>query len=335
MENKKPIGTLPVYAALAGNSFVALIKFGAAYISGSSVLFSEAVHSLADTGNQALLAIGLKRSKKLPDEDFVYGYGRERFFWSLISACGIFFLGAGVTTYHGFSTLIAKETFHFQPIILVVLAVSFIIESITLMVAVREVKKRYGRTDLKTIYNTGDPVTLAVLLEDTVAVLGVTIAFISIGLSYLTGQYFWDSIGSIIIGILLGFVAVTLIIKNRNYLLGKTIPEGLQERIIETMEADPAIEKVIDFKSTVLDIGIYRIKCEVEFNGNVLIKEIYRKGKLKEEYENVRKDFEEFKKFCVEFADRVPRLVGRKIDDIEVKIKKENPEVKYIDIEIN
>ncbi|MFA6106218.1 MAG: cation diffusion facilitator family transporter [Patescibacteria group bacterium] len=333
--NKKPIGTFPVFAALAGNSFVALIKFAAAFISGSSVLFAEAIHSLADTGNQALIAVGLKRSRKLPDEDFVYGYGRERFFWALISACGIFFLGAGVTIYHGIHSLAFGAGFEISPIVFVVLAVSFVVESMTLAVAVREIKIKYPGHKARTILDIGDPVTLSVLLEDSVAVLGVAIAFLSIILSKVTGAHYWDGIGSIIIGILLGGVAIILIIKNRNYLIGRTIPETLQEKIIEIMESDPAIERVIDFKSTVLDIGIYRVKCEVEFNGNVLIKKIYRKGDLKEEYERVKDDYEEFKKFCVDFADRVPRLVGKKIDEIEVKLKKENPEVKYIDIEIN
>ncbi|MFA6389516.1 MAG: cation diffusion facilitator family transporter [Patescibacteria group bacterium] len=335
MKKKKPAGTLPVFAALAGNSFVAIIKFFAAFATGSSVLFSEAIHSLADTGNQALLAIGLKRSKKLPDEDYIYGYGRERFFWSLISACGIFFLGAGVTTYHGINSLITKEGFHYQPLIILVLAVSFIVESITLLIAVREIKAKHGAMGIREILNAGDPVTLSVLLEDCVAVLGVAVAFLSIILSKATGQYYYDGIGSIIIGILLGLVAITLITKNRNFLIGRSIPEELREKIAKLLEADPAIEKVLDFKSTVLDIGVYRIKCEIEFNGNVLINEIYKKGELKEEYIKVKDDFEEFKKFSVEFADRVPRLVGRKIDEIEKKIKSKAPEVKYIDIEIN
>ncbi|MFA6394257.1 MAG: cation diffusion facilitator family transporter [Patescibacteria group bacterium] len=335
MKNKKPIGSLPVYAALVGNSFVALIKLAAAFISGSSVLFSEAIHSLADTGNQGLIAIGLARSRKLPDEDYVYGYGRERFFWALISACGIFFLGAGVTVYHGIHSIFSGQGFEMSPIIFIVLALSFIVESATLAVAIREVRHRYFGSGLKSVFNTGDPVTLSVILEDGVAVLGVGIAFFSIILSRLTGWRYWDGIGSIIIGILLGCVAVILIMKNKNYLIGRTIPDDLREEIIELLESDPAVERVIDFKSAVLDIGIYRVKCEIEFNGNVLIKEIYRRGDLREEYENVKNDYEEFKKFCVDFADRVPRLVGKKIDEIEVKLKKENPEVKYIDIEIN
>lgn len=337
VSGNKTIGAVPVIAAIAGNLTVTILKFVAFFFSGSSTMFSEGIHSVADTANQTLLAIGLRRSKKLPDEDYLYGYGNERFFWALISACGIFFLGAGVTIYKGINTLLTAQEVHFNYFTVVVLAVSFLIESATLGLAIYELRTHYPGKSIREVYDDGDPTTLAVLLEDSVALLGILVATISIILSYLTGQIYFDAIGSIVIGLMLAVVAFVLIAKNREYLIGRAIPEDIQEDIIEILEAEPAIEKVLEFKSQTLDVGIYRIKCDIEFNGYVLLKEIYqsRGTTLREDYNYIKDDFEEFKKFCADYADRLPRLVGKKIDDIENKLKQKHPSIKYIDIEIN
>jgi zinc transporter 9 len=328
-------GLFPVVTALIGNIAVAVIKFSAAFVSGSSAMFSEAVHSVADTLNQSLLLVGIRRSMKKPDAEFVYGYGYERFFWALISACGIFFIGAGVTMYNGISSLIEPNILEYNPFIFAVLGTSFFIESITFIIAWRELKRRYPDLSLSQRIQRGDPSTLAVFFEDGVALLGICIAFLAIGLSLLTGSHVYDAMGSIVIGILLGGAAMFLILKNRSFLMGRSIPDEVEEDIITMIEEDPAIERVLDFKSTVLNVGIFRIKCEIEFNGNALLREISESVPLKDAYEDVREDYEEFKKFCVDYADRIPRLVGKRIDDIEKRIKTKHPSVRYIDIELN
>jgi zinc transporter 9 len=329
-------GFWAVFPAIVGNFFVSIIKLIAYSVSGSSVMFSEAIHSFADTLNQSLLMVGLKRSTKKSNEMYVYGYGKERFFWALISACGIFFLGAGATVYRGVSELMSNDhVIHYSRITFFVLLASFLIESYTLLRAYQELKRNDPKSSVRKMLKNGDPASLAVLFEDGLAVIGIIIASLMIYLTNITGQIYWDALGSILIGLLLGVVAVILIIKNRAYLIGKTMPRSLRKEIVKMLEADPIIEKVIDFKSTTLDIGIYRIKCEIEFNGNYLVKEIFNKEELREEYEDIKNDFEEFKKFYVDYADRIPRLIGRKIDEIETTIRSKHQGVKYIDIEIN
>lgn len=328
-------GFVAVAFALVGNGFIAVLKLIGFFISGSSALFSEAVHSFADTLNQALLMIGIKKSAKLPDEEFSYGYGRERFVWALISACGVFFIGAGITVYHGINSLVHHEEIEIGPIVFVILAVSFAVESFTFFIALRELKKANRKMKLMEALKHGDPATAAILYEDGVAVLGVIIAFFSTILSKLTHNFLWDGIGSIIIGVLLGIVAIILINKNREFLIAKSVPEKVKKKIIKILEADPSIEKVIDFKSAILDIGRFRVKCEVEFNGTGLLKEIYKDDFLKQEYELVKKDYGEFAKFCADYVDRVPRLIGNKIDEIEKNVQKQVPEIKHLDIEIN
>lgn len=335
MEARNAEGLVPVVAAVVGNALVTLMKASAAIVSGSSAMFSEAVHSFADTLNQIFLFIGVRRSFKKPDTDFGYGYGNERFFWALISACGVFFIGAGVTIYNGVSSIIHPEPIEIHALVFIVLAVSFVVESFTFWVAAHELRKSYPNATWRERLVLSDPSTLAVYLEDGVALIGVVVAALCIGASYYTDNTMWDGLGSVAIGLLLAATAVILITKNRSYLLGRSIPEEERDEIIGALVAEPSIERVIDFKSTVLGIGVYRIKCEVEFNGPALFKEAYQRASLKEQYKEVRNDYEAFKRFCVDYADRIPRLMGKKIDEIEVKLKKRFPAVEHIDIEIN
>jgi len=328
-------GTFSVAAALVGNAVITVAKFIGFYISGSSALFSEAVHSFADTMNQSLLLIGIKKSGKRADDKYAYGYGQERFLWALISACGIFFLGAGVTAYNGIEVLLHPRPLELNPLIYFILTVSFIIETSTFYIALKELRHSGGEKKIRELLKTGDPTVIAVLYEDFVALIGVLVAFTSITLSLVTQKYYWDAIGSVIIGVMLAVVAILLINKNRSYLIKKSIPEEVKDRIIELLEADSTIERVLDFKSSVLDINHYRIKCEVEFNGSALLAEESLSDNLRTDFDRSNGDFEEFKKLFVGYLDRVPRLIGKRIDQIEKMIKNEFPEVVHIDIEIN
>ncbi len=328
-------GFWPVIAAIGGNAVVTVAKFGAALVSGSSSMFAEAVHSFADTFNQILLLIGLRRSLKKADETFEYGYGSERFFWALLSAVGVFFIGAGITAYKGITSLIHPEPVEFSTIVFVVLFLAFVIESYTFYVAARTLRHSFPTASWLDRLRDADPVTLAVYLEDAVAVAGVCIAAFAIGFSYYTGNSDWDAAGSIVISVFLAATAVTLIMKNRIYLLGRAIPEELQEEVVALLEADPAIEKVVDFKSSTLGWGVYRIKCEVEFNGGALLREAYRRRSMKDQFEEVRADFGEFKRFLADYADQIPRLMGKKIDEIEKHLRAKHPSIRHIDIEIN
>ena len=328
-------GFWPVAAAVGGNTLVTVLKFTAGTASGSSAMFAEAVHSLADTLNQVLLLVGLRRSLKKRDLASDYGYGNERFFWALISACGIFFVGAGVTAWHGVTALFHPEPIEFSSFVFVVLFLSFVIELYTLRVAVRQLQRAFPHLSWRERFNESDPATLAVLLEDSVAVVGVLVAALSITASYLTQNIIWDTAGSLVIALMLAVVAVVLIVRNRSYLVGRSLSDEEREEIIEFLNADPAIEKVIDFKSSAVGWGVYRIKCEVEFNGNVLLRGAFRGSSMRKQYEEVQNDYEEFKRFSSYFADRIPRLIGGKIDEIEKRLKELHPQVRHIDIEVN
>lgn len=329
-------GKKSVIAALAGNTFVTIIKSIVFFMTGSASMFAESVHSFADTLNQSLLLVGLNRSKKPADHIRGYGYGIERFFWSLISACGILFIGAGITIYHSIDSLLntGTDSLHdFNFLSIAVLVTALIIEGITLWIAIKELKK--DKSFSKKLFNDADPVLLAIVYEDGAAVLGVLIALVAQAITYLTGNIIYDAIGGIIVGLILGVLAVILIIKNHQYIIGKPLHADIREEIIELLNADACIEQIIEFKSVAVDVGQYRIFATVEWNGSPLYAEIYEAGDLKEEFDNVKDDFKEFTKLIFRTTDRIPRLVGNRIDEIEKQIREKFPQVAYVDIEIN
>ncbi|MEO6536806.1 MAG: cation diffusion facilitator family transporter [Candidatus Paceibacterota bacterium] len=328
-------GQTSVIAALIGNVFLAAIKTVLALSTGSVSMFAESIHSIADTLNQSLLLIGIQRSKRPADAGHGYGYGIERFFWSLISACGVLFIGSGVAIYHSVDSLLHAGV-HPQTLSLlsiVVLLVAFVLESITLIIALRELRGT-NRMSLD-MFTDADPVLLAIIYEDGVAVCGVAFALIAQWLTYMTGNNVYDAIGGIAVGIILGILAIVLILKNHQYIIGKPLSEDVIEDIVEALEMDSCIEHVIEFKSVAVDINKYRIFAAVEWNGTPLYEEIYDDGDLKEEFDEIKDSFPEFTKLMFKTTDRIPRLVGNRIKVIEKNITAEFPQVAYVDIEIN
>lgn len=219
-----------VMRAMAGNTAITILKTVAWLKTGSSAMLSEAIHSLVDTGNQAILVLGLRQAAGVPDKKHQYGYGRAAYFWSLISALGIFWLGSGVTITHGMQCLInppSELTLSWE--IWGVLACSFLIDGWVLKRAVQELleTKPPNISLYRYIKYIKDPFMMAVLLEDLTACSGVLIAACGIGATHITGNPLWDSLASISIGLLLGGVAVTLIRMNQRFLLGQSVEPGM------------------------------------------------------------------------------------------------------------
>ena len=261
-----------VLFALIGNWIITIIKFIWFLMSWSWALFSESIHSFADTVNQSLLMVGIKRSSKSANSDFSYGFGKERFLRALISACWIFFIWAWITIYHWVQSFFHGKEIILSAIIFFILAISFIVESLTFLIAFRELRRKNHHMKIRNLLIHWDPVTLAVVYEDGIALIWVLIASGSLWLYSITANPLWDSLWSILIWVLLGIMALFLIHKNRQFLIWKSIPEYIKDEIIELLESEDVIEKVIDFKSGILDIDSYHIKCEIECNEIWLIK---------------------------------------------------------------
>ena len=326
---------LAVASALGGNFVISIAKFVGFAFTGSAAMLSEAIHSVADTLNQLLLLIGVMRAGKEADTAFHYGYGREAHVWALISAVGIFFLGCGVTIYHGVESLMHHE--HHGPeglgIGLVILFGALILESAVLIIAIREVRhkaKAAGQGFFAYLRHRADPAVVAVVLEDGVAVLGVLVALAAIGLAQATGVDAWDAIGSIVIGLLLGFVAVWLIYRNHRLLVGPAAPAEVRRKVREVLEKADSVQKVMVMRSRMIDPETMDFEMQLEFDGAAVAKRLDLK--LEEAWKGI-KTLEDFKKFAATYSHDVLLAIGDEIDDLEKLIRERVPEAKYLDIE--
>lgn len=320
-----------VATAIGGNACVMVAKFVAFMFTGSGAMLSEAIHTLADLLNQILLMIGIVRSSRDPDHIYEYGYQSERYVWALISAVGIFFLGCGVTVYHGIQSLLHPHELSDLGWAIGVLIFSFVLEGIVFYVAVRAAKQQAdGKPLMKFLRYEADPAVTAVVLEDFVACLGVLIALAAILLSKITGEVYWDAIGSLVIGVLLGAIAIWLIARNTSLLVGASIPTKIRNQVKKIIETNPAVEEIVDLKTRILDTDTYRIKADIHFDGGALADKL--RPQLREAYDSIE-TFEQFEKFAHEFGDDVVELLAAEIDLIERKIRQQVPEAKHLDLE--
>jgi cation diffusion facilitator family transporter len=233
-----------VYAALIGNSLIAVTKFIAAYWTGSSAMLSEAVHSLVDTGNELLLLYGLRRAARPPDATHPLGHGRELYFWSFVVALLIFALGAGVSLYEGVIHILDPEAIENPTINYVVLALSLVFEGGSWWVAFREFRKEKGELGyVAAIRRSKDPTTFTVLVEDSVALIGLVMAFASIIAARTFDMPELDGVGSIGIGLLLGGTAIFLARESKNLLIGEPALPEVRQAILDIASSDPDIRK--------------------------------------------------------------------------------------------
>jgi zinc transporter 9 len=325
-----------VYTAIVGNTIVMVAKFIAFAFTGSAAMLSEGIHSLADVSNQVLLALGISRSKRDADAEHPYGYGRAQFVWALISAVGIFFIGCGVTVYHGVTAVLHPHPIESPGIAAGVLLFALIIEGYCLLVALEAVRhnaRQAGMTTMDFLRHGPDPMGSAVVLEDSAAVGGVVIAAVTLGLGLWTGNPIWDGVGSIIIGLLLGYVAVFLVNKNRVYLLDATIPEADKERILAVLAQSAVVESVHDVKATMVGAETIRFKAEVEFDGQEVARRFLAHHPIPDLGDPAKN--EEMHAFLVQYADHIVEALGDEIDRIEKDIQAVVPNAKHVDIETN
>lgn len=213
---------LVIYAALVGNTLIAITKFVAAYFTSSSAMFSEGIHSLVDTGNQVLLLYGLKRSQLPASERFPFGHGKEIYFWSFVVAIMIFAVGAGISIYEGVHRLYDPSQVENFLINYIVLGLAIIFEGFAWYFAFREFSRSRGEWGyFEAVHKGKDPSMFVVLFEDTAAIMGLLVALGANILSQLTGLYVFDAAASIIIGLILAVTAVWLAYETKSLLIGE------------------------------------------------------------------------------------------------------------------
>ena len=325
-------GKSAVLQALIGNGILTVIKFVAFVMSGSGAMMSEAVHSFADTANQALLFIGVKRSMRPADETFAYGYGADRFVFALMSAMGIFILGCGVTIYHGVHSLLHPPELNVSWITFVVLGISLLVDGYVLAAAVKEVLRTKGdKSFVKFVKESTDPTLIAVLFEDSVASLGVIIAAIGIAISQLTGNPMFDAISSILIGIMLGVLAVWLGLRNRALILGPSLPDDKREAIFSMLIEQESVLKVREFRTRIMGAGRFRIAAEVDYDGPFFGKK--HAEWLKSAVQDSKSGEVDWESVAGEMGEKVVQSLADEVDRIEAEMVKKFPKLRNIDLE--
>lgn len=239
-------GRKSIYAAIVGNGLIAVTKFAAAAISGSSAMLTEGVHSLVDTGNGGLLLLGLRRARRPPDREHPFGYGKEVYFWTLIVAMLIFAGGGGVSTYEGIRHIRHPAEMGDPTLNYVVLAAAFVFEGVAWAVALREFRaSRAGRTAWETIRAEKDPTAFAVLLEDSAALAGIVIAALGIYFGHALEMPVLDGVASVVIGLILVAVAAILARESRGLVVGEAAEPEVVAGATRIATEDEAVERMV------------------------------------------------------------------------------------------
>jgi cation diffusion facilitator family transporter len=292
--------TLTVVLAGAVNLAIAIMKAAAGIITGSGALLSEAAHSVADTFTELLLLTALRRSARPADRVHPFGYGKERYFWSLLAAVSIFASGAMFAFYEGFSTIFSEPREQSNPIVgYVVLALAFVMEAVSWRQANRQVRREAAeqqRSLLEYLKFVDDPAPKTVFLEDSAALVGLVLAFAGLCLHQLTGSAIWDGLASIAIGLLLAVVAYILGLTNLRLLIGRQADPKIVRGIQELLSAAPEIEAVVDLQTMLLGTDQILVCARVDFDDALGAAEVERAcvrlaGELAQAYGDVTEVF--------------------------------------------
>ena len=288
-----------IYAALAGNTAIALSKFGAAWFTGSSAMLSEAFHSVVDTGNQLLMLFGMHRAARPPDAAHPFGHGLQLYFWSFVVAMLIFALGAGISIYEGISKVRAPHPVESAWVNYAVLGLSILFEGYVWVVALREFRKEKGsRGLLAAVRASKDPTVFTVLFEDSAALLGLFTALLGVFLSERLGMPVLDGVASIVIGLILAVTASFLAYECQSLLTGESAHPEVQANIRTIAEGQPGVRRLNE--AITMHFGPQDILATLS----------------------------------LDFEDDLPALqVERVVSEIERRIKAAHPEVKRVFVE--
>jgi cation diffusion facilitator family transporter len=270
-------GTKAILAALGANAGIAVAKFAGFLVTGSSSMLAESVHSLADTSNQALLLLGQRSSQRKATREHPFGFGRERYFYSFVVALMLFTLGSAFALYEGIHKVQHPEPLTSPLVAVAILVVAIGLESYSFVTALGESRKIKG-DDVSWwgfIRQSRSPELPVVLLEDTGALFGLVFALAGVGLAELTGDPVWDGIGTIMIGALLGVIAVILIVEMKSLLIGEGATEQQLDDICAELAGGP-VERVIHIRTQYLGPDELLVAAKLALAPNLELAEVAR-----------------------------------------------------------
>ncbi|MGH3782463.1 MAG: cation diffusion facilitator family transporter [Pseudonocardiaceae bacterium] len=272
--------TLTVVVALAVNLSIAVMKVVAGVLTGSAAMLAEAAHSIADSATEGLLIAGLRHSERPADRRHPFGYGKVRFFWSLIAAVSIFVTGAMFSVYEAVRTVFGGgEEQTLAWVAFLVLALSFVMEGTSWIRAVHQIRGELdeeGQSLIEYLHTTDDPTVKTVFFEDTAALVGLLLAFGGVGLHLLTGSALWDGLASLLIGVLLIVVAYLLGRTNMRLLIGQQADRRLVRAIYAKLAAEPEVEQVVDLLTMMTGTDMALLCARVDFVSSLSADELER-----------------------------------------------------------
>ena len=260
-----------VFVAFAANLLVAVAKSAAAVVTGSASILAEAAHSWADTGNEVFLLVAQRRSRRPPDRAHPLGHGREAYVWSLLAGVGLFVAGAAISVTHGVQELIHPAPATDFVVGYVVLGISFVLEGISFLRSIQQAKptaRLMERDVIGAVMVTSDPTLRAVFAEDSAALIGLVIATVGLGAHQLTGSSTPDAVGSILVGVLLAAVAIFLIDRNREFLIGEEPDPRVRAAAIEALLAQPEVARVTYLRLEFVGPRLVSVIGDVDLTGD-------------------------------------------------------------------
>ena len=267
--------TKVIIAALIGNSAISITKFFAAFMTGSSAMLSEGIHSLVDTGNQILLLYGMKQAKKPADDEFPFGHGKEIYFWSFIVAILIFAVGSGVSIYEGIRHVMHPAQIENPMINYIVLSLALVFEGGAWFFAFKEFGKVKGKRGyIEAVQRGKDPSMFVVLFEDSAALLGLLIALLGIWLTQVTGIAVFDGLASIMIGLILGGTAIWLAIETKGLLIGEGANREVINSIRKIANSFEEIEQVNELLTMHMGPEFILVNISIRFKRGQLTREL-------------------------------------------------------------
>jgi cation diffusion facilitator family transporter len=247
-------GSKAIAAALAANLGIAVAKFVAFAFTGSASMMAEGVHSLADSGNQGLLILGNSRSRRAETRRHQFGYGRERFFYAFIVAVVLFTVGALFSLYEGWHKVSDPHDIEDPAWAFAVLGLGIVLEGLSFRTAIKESNRTRGEQSwVSFIRRARAPELPVVILEDLAALVGLVVALVCVALAVISGNGVFDGVGSIVIGVLLAFVAVVLAVETKSMLIGESAVAEIEQKIVAELESVEEIDRVIHLRT--LHIG--------------------------------------------------------------------------------
>jgi cation diffusion facilitator family transporter len=255
-----------VLAAFAANTAIAIAKGTAAVLTGSPALLAETLHTVADAGNEVFLWIAVRRSRHAPDDTHPFGYGPERYYWALIAAIGMFLIGGALSVWEGISALINPRPLEDFWVGVAVLVVALMLDSASRFVAVRTLRRQALRRDVSVrqlLTESPDPTVVTVYLEDSIDVIGAGLALVALTLHRVTGSALPDALATLVIGLMLGYVALRLTGRNRRLLTNQAVPVRYIDALHKRLSEVPGIAGVASLQAVYLGPGEVLVTADV------------------------------------------------------------------------